>query len=203
MSRIREGVMQTPISPILTDVGASLEAIASTQTEEASLYIVLTDTNSRFSKISKRLTKQPYNHASISFDESLETLYTYALVNRSGLKGGIKKESLEDLEGARYSMYELPVTQDVWDEVRAKVRSMEENPVGTSYNHLALLNFLFNRELFSSDSSSKMFCSQFVIEVLGEVGIELFTNRSSTTVKPYDFVKSKLLRFVRRGTFRR
>lgn len=202
MSRLHSILAEEVVEPELTEVGVALEDIASNQTEPKHIYILLTDTQTRFSRISKALTHQPYNHASIAFDESLEALYTYALVNRNGWKGGLKKESSDSLKGARFSLYQLPVTQDIWDQVKGKVETMEENVVGTSYNHLALLNFVFDRELFKNNNTSKLFCSQFIVNVLSEAGVGLFHNRDSASIKPYDFVRSKLLRFVRRGTFR-
>lgn len=202
MSSLYRALSEPTINPELTEVALSLEAHAD-QVPEKRFYILLTDTGTLFSSLSKRITKNPYNHASIALDEGLEELYTYSLGGGvSKLVGGIEKESISELKGARYSLYELAVTTDVYNKVRDKIQAMYSEPVGSSYNHLGLINAVFQKEVFQSDLASKMFCSQFVVEVLSASGVELFKNRASSTVRPYDFVKSRLLKFVRRGTFR-
>jgi hypothetical protein len=163
------------------------------------VYIVLTDTKTRFSKLSKLITEAPYNHVSVAFDRSLKTLYTYALMNANGIKGGLKQETWEELEGANYSLYEIKVGIATLNKMKSRVKELEENAGNTRYNHLGLINAIFKKELFSSDKDSVMFCSQFVVELLRFSGIELFEGKSSSTITPYELVKSKLLRFVKRG----
>ena len=201
MSSLYQGVTRETVLPELTEAALSLEANMSND-DQKRLYVLLTDTGTRFSRISKLVTGDPYNHVSVSFDDTLETIYTYALRNANGFKGGLKKENLEVLKGSRYSLYELPVTTDIYGQVVSKVKEMEEDLVGTGYNHLALINAIFKKEIFESEMGAKMICSQFVVEILKQSGVELFKNRASSTVRPYDFVRSKLLRFVRRGKFR-
>ena len=201
MSSLHQGVIRETVLPELTEAALSLEANMSND-DQKRLYVLLTDTGTHFSRISKLVTGDPYNHVSVSFDDTLETIYTYALRNANGFKGGLKKENLEVLKGSRYSLYELPVTTDIYGQVVSKVKEMEEDLVGTGYNHLALINAIFKKEIFESEMGAKMICSQFVVEILKQSGVELFKNRASSTVRPYDFVRSKLLRFVRRGKFR-
>lgn len=186
----------------LTDLALALESISKNNTEDASIYILLTDTGTTFSKVAKFITKQPYNHASIAFDNSLTTLYTYAITNANGLKGGLMVEDNNNLKGSRYSLYALPVNNEVFNQVKTKVESMVNNVPGTGYNHLGLINAIFRREIFDSETDSRWFCSQFIVEVLKASGVELFKNKPSSFVKPYDFVKSKLLRFIKRGVIK-
>lgn len=203
MTKLLE-VIKQPVDewPTLSDVGVALESVTRDNTETHKVFILLTDTNTRFAKVSKLITKDPYNHVSIAFDADLENIYTYALRNVNGLKGGLKKETLDVLKGSRYSLYEMPVTEEVYDKVVNKVLEMEKDIVGTGYNHLSLINAVFRKEIFNSEIGSRMICSQFIVEVLKEVGVELFADKASSTIRPYDFVRSKLLRFVRRGKFR-
>jgi hypothetical protein len=168
-----------------------------------SAYILLTDTKTRFSKLSKLITEAPYNHVSVAFDHSLKTLYTYALMNANGIKGGLKQETWEELEGANYSLYEIKVGIATLNKMKSRVKELEENAGNTRYNHLGLINAVFKKELFSSDKDSVMFCSQFVVELLRFSGIELFEGKSSSVITPYELVKSKILRFVKRGKIKR
>lgn len=179
--------------------GISLLELADDEPVGNSIYILLTDTKTRFSKLSKVITKAPYNHVSISFDHSLNELYTYALINETGFKGGLKKENWDKLKGANYSLYEMKVPLTTLNKIKHRVKELESNVSNTKYNHLGLINAIFKKEIFNSDTSSTMFCSQFVVEILRFAEIDLFNGKSSSTITPYDLVNSKLLKFVRRG----
>ena len=197
MSRLLEGIPTESIS-------LSLEAASLLHAEKGvyPVYIVLTDTKTRFSKISRLITKDPYNHVSLSFTDDFEVLYTYALKNVNGMKGGLKIENREALLGSRYSLYKLDVTESIYTRIKQGVKEVEKEVSNTGYNHLALINAIFNKEIFESNEKTKMICSQFVVEILRASGVELFSKRHSSTIKPYEFVKSNLLKHVRRGTVR-
>lgn len=163
------------------------------------VYILLTDTKTRFSRISRLVTKDPYNHVSLSLTEDFQELYTYALVSVNGMKGGLKLETREMLKGANYSLYRLDVTESIHAKLVDLLEDVEQRINQTRYNHLALINLIFKRNIFDSGEDSKMVCSQFVTEILKAAGVELFNNRHSSTIRPYEFVKSKLLKHVKRG----
>ena len=46
------------------------------------IYIILTQSGTLFSKAIKLHTRDPYNHASISFDKSLEIMYSFGRKRR-------------------------------------------------------------------------------------------------------------------------
>lgn len=201
MSRLNVAVTLEVELPELTEEAISLEGLKNEEGRGRDLFILLTDTGTVFSKVAKVVTKQPYNHVSLAFDESLETLWTYCITNRNGLQGGLETETLKDLSGSRFSLYAITVTEEIYQSVKDKVETMAKDIPGTGYNHLGLLNAIFQREIFNNESTSRLFCSQFVVEILKTSGVELFKKKSSL-IRPYDFAKSKLMRFVRRGTLR-
>ncbi|MDU5946686.1 MAG: hypothetical protein E6Z15_06375, partial [Paenibacillus macerans] len=49
---------------------------------ERSVYILLTNTGTLFTRVIKGYTGAPYNHASISFDRELSELYSFFLMTR-------------------------------------------------------------------------------------------------------------------------
>lgn len=167
-----------------------------------SVYIVLTDTKTRFSKLSKLITGEPYNHVSISLDPDYSKLYTYALVSGDGRGvGGFKVETLSLLKGAEYLTYKLDLSKSAFMKVKSRLNYLAENIGVTTYNHLGLFNAIFNREVFRTNDSSSKFCSQFLVELLRESGIELFEGRNSSTVRPWEFVESRLLVKHSQGIF--
>ena len=46
------------------------------------VYVVLTQTGTLVSSIIRRYTKDPYNHASIAFDRSLDVMYSFGRKHR-------------------------------------------------------------------------------------------------------------------------
>jgi TusA-related sulfurtransferase len=167
------------------------------------LYVLLTDTPTVFSKISKAVTGDPYNHVSLAFDRELENVFTYALKTLdNGFKGGFKREDRKVLRGSRYSLYSVTLPSDTIRKVKSRVIDIEKKKLETSYNHFGLINAVLGRELFRAEATESMICSHFVAAIFEDAGIQLFKNKASAVIRPYDFVKSKLLKHVERGTIR-
>ena len=183
-----------------TEEGIALEAARKSK-DSKTAYIVLTDTKTRFSKISRWVTGDPYNHVSISFESDYEPMYTYALVNKGGLKGGFKKETTKILKGAHYLVYSIELTQKQFTQVRARVVELEANLGDTRYNHLGLFNAVFRKNIFQSRHKAGQVCSEFVATLLENVGIEILDGRDASIIRPYEFIQTKLLDFVEEGRF--
>lgn len=166
-----------------------------------SIYILLTDTKTQFSKVSRLITGDPYNHVSLMLTDNFDDpIYTYALNNGiSSVKGGFMVEDKSDLYGSLYSLYELKVTEKAYQQIKERVEFLANNPNQTRYNHLGLFNAIFRKNIFSSNDGQILICSEFVVEVLRFGGVELLRDRLASTIRPYDLVRSKLLKFVRRG----
>lgn len=171
---------------------------------EQYIYVLLTDTKTMFSRFSKALTGQPYNHVSLMLTENFDDpIYTFSLSNGlNGIWGGFMVETREELKGSKYSLYRLGVTIDVFQKIQDRVVGFLNAPDKTKYNHLGLFNAIFQKNIFSSDDAQVGICSEFVVEVLKFGGVSLFGNRAGSTVRPYDLVKSKLLKFHKRGTIK-
>lgn len=166
-----------------------------------SIYVLLTDTKTQFSKVSRLITGDPYNHVSLMLTDSFDDpIYTYSLNNGiSSVKGGFMVEDRANLFGSFYSLYELKVTDAAFGQIKERVEFLAANPDQTRYNHLGLFNAIFRKNIFSSTDGQISICSEFIVEVLRFGGIELLKGRIGSTIRPYDLVRSKLLKFVRRG----
>jgi len=185
---------------LLTEIGVSLESISTVDTTK-SVYILLTDTKTTFSKVSKMITGDPYNHISIMLNYDFDNIFTFSIRNGLNKSGGFLREDRQDLRGSRYSLYKMSVTDDVYLSIRNRIDNYFKNVNETTYNHFGIINAVLKQGVFKDEDKS-MICSQFVATVLRESGIELFKNRPLSTVRPYEFVKSKLLKFVERGTIK-
>lgn len=203
-------MMKLDLNEILKDCGdgfeLSVEARKNIESksdkDSKSIYILLTDTNTTFSNFSKMITGQPYNHISVMLEPNFDEIYTYALTNVNGISGGFKKENRGVLDGASYSLYKIDVTDESHENIKGLVFSKMESAESTSYNHLGLFNTIFDMDIFESPKES-MICSEFAVEVLRSSGLEIFKEKSSSRIKPYDIVKSRMLQFVQRGKIKK
>lgn len=191
----------------LTKQELTLEGLSMIQESEASdgvaMYVLLTDTKSWFQDIARRITKQPYNHVSLSFDSDLNEVYSYSIYTaENGFRGGLMREDKKELMGAKYSLYMIRLDHEAYRKVRTSVSNLIRNKDKTNYNTLGLINAIFDVDIFKTDDGQKMICSEFVSNVFENAGIKLLNNKYGSRVKPYDLVKSKLLKFVRRGTIK-
>jgi hypothetical protein len=193
------------LTEFFTDDFYNLLSLSENQVEsfqgKNAIFVLLTDTKTRFSNLSKFVTGDPYNHVSLAFDKELSKIYTYALTTGSnGFRGGFKEETLDIFpEGARYLMYSIYVNDEIFKKIKKTVKHYSTISSDTSYFHGALINSILNKEIFSTDDENKMICSQFVYLIFQKSGIELLKNRAPSTIQPYQLIKSKFLSFHRRG----
>lgn len=168
------------------------------------IYILLTDTKTWVSKVSRVITGDPYNHVSLMLSDSFDDgIYTFSLSNGfNGIRGGFQVEDRKNLKGSHYSMYRLTVSMAAYEKIRERVTSYVKAVDKTSYNHLGLFNAIFKRDLFKTEDGQTSICSEFVLEVLKFSGVELFNKRLSSTVRPYELIRSKFLKFYKRGVIK-
>lgn len=180
--------------------GSGLEHDQSTE-ETRPIYVLLTDTGTFFSKVSKAITRQPYNHVSLSFSEDLKgDIYAYN-ISADGFGGGLRKESLNELKGARFTLYRADIPVSSFLSIHERVVSMFDERHKTRYNHLGLLNAIFKKGVVENATEGEMICSQFIVEVFKSASVDLFPRvKVTSTIRPYDLVRARLLKHVRRGT---
>lgn len=163
------------------------------------IYILLSQTTSALTRFIKFCTKNPYNHASIAFDERLEYTYSFGRINPNDpLIGGFAHERLDAgvFKDATCQLLSLDVTPEQYAVMRARVAHIERNQVKYKYNFIGLFGARFN---FKVDRKYAYFCSEFVSNVLQEVGLfpEDFPPH---LVKPSDLVEHLNLKVEYQGS---
>lgn len=158
--------------------------------DETWVYILIIDSKSRFSKVIKGITKDPYNHSSISFDKSLTSMYSFNV-------GGFIDESLKDtyVPQASFSLYRTKVKKSSVDIMQKLANKIASDETKFKYNWTGLGGVILNKEI---KRDNQFFCSEFVAYLLKNSGNDLFSKPVSL-VKPYDFAKNKNFEFVYRG----
>ncbi|MGM8216577.1 hypothetical protein ACLIA0_13495 [Bacillaceae bacterium W0354] len=153
------------------------------------IYVLLTDTGTLFTKMIKRFTNAPYNHASIVFDEELNEIYSFGRKHpRNPLNAGFIKEDVyigtyRHYYNTRCKLLKIEVSPNVHIRIRDVIQNFNNNKDKYSYNLLGLIGVAINLPISQRD---KYFCSQFVSEVFEKSGLYLW-DLPSALVTPNDF----------------
>lgn len=165
------------------------------------VYVLLTHTGTVLSNAIKMVTKNPYSHASISFDDTLEDMYSFGRKYKNNpligtfVSENIKSGLYSDVsETANYSLYVTFVTKDQLDAMKKRLNKFQEDGVSLKYSFIGLINHKLGKE---SDSVDSFFCSQFVDHIMS-AGKQYF-DRHSSLVAPTDFANNKDFYFVSKG----
>ncbi|WP_411348520.1 hypothetical protein [Paenibacillus sp. WLX2291] len=169
--------------------------------EEQSVYILLTNTGTLFTRMIGLYTKAPYNHASISFDRELNELYSFGRKQPNNpLNGGFVKENIQTGTYSKYPnttcvIYELKVTPREVDKMKRVLHIFIRSSQKYGYNLLGIIGVAIQEPV---EFSNSYFCSQFVAEILHRSGIKLWS-KLPALVTPEDLRSSEQLCLVYEG----
>lgn len=151
------------------------------------IYIILSQTGTLFSKAIKWHTKDPYNHASISFDQDLEAMYSFGRKRRyNPIDTGLIQENFDRgifsyFPNARCCILEIPVTDEEYDTMYGVVEEFYRNKDNYRYNLMGVLTYTVGVGLTRKDH---FFCSQFVSYIISNMSC---WSSNPALTKPMDF----------------
>ena len=153
------------------------------------IYILMTQTGTRFSKLLKLQSKHPYNHVSIALDRDLTQLYSFGRKHiYFPLFAGFIQE---DISGGLYALYhntdcllyEMNVSEKEYDNICSIIESFQEEEKHYRYNLLGLITILCGIPV---ERRYHFVCSQFVAYVLEKSNVTKLP-KSHTMITPQDF----------------
>lgn len=168
------------------------------------IYILLTKSGTIVSRLVSLFTKDKYTHVSISFEECLQPMYSSSRKNgvtilpagpcvENFYRGYLKRHPLIPC-----ALYELKVSEEVYNEAKKNVEVIIENADKYGFNLLGLMccgmNISFRRD-------RKYFCSQFVGEILNN-SKALKLPKETTLMRPSDYMVIPELNCVFVGTLK-
>lgn len=143
--------------------------------EEKYIYLLISQTNTRFGKLIRKFGKIQYNHASIALDSELSEIYSFARQRHSlVLTGKLVRENISrfTLNRATHidaTIFKVPVTAEQYDEIRALIEEIY-NDKEYLYNLFSVLTYPLTKGL----SVYKAFtCNEFAMYVLKILGHEI------------------------------
>jgi len=154
------------------------------------IYVLLTNTGTKFTRLIQAFTDAPYNHASLAFDPELKELYSFGRKRPTNpwfagfIKENVYEGTYSRFPDTRCALLRLKVSARQRAAILQTVRRFQEQKDQYRYNLIGLLGVVFQVEMAPRNS---YFCSQFVAEVLRNTGNPLWS-RPSALVTPHDFL---------------
>ena len=153
------------------------------------LYIVLTQTGTFFSKMFGIFTRRPYNHTSLSFDLSLQEMYSFARLSLQEtpwdarfIVEHCRKGVYAQKSDTTACVYRLPVSDTQLALARQTVQMFVDNAPKYKYNLLGVVHIWLG---IPWERRYRFACSQFVAYVLQKAGCFVF-ERGYSVIKPGD-----------------
>jgi len=162
------------------------------------VYLLLTDTGTRLTRLIRLYTGDRYNHASVAFDPGLKEMYSFGRKKpHNPLIGGFVRENAEGplFARAECALYICDIGSDAYFRMRNIIREMEREQHRYKYNLLGLFSLMFNIGL---ERDRAYFCSQFVASLFAQCGCPLSIKPPGLTT-PGGLAFSPRLRLVYQG----
>lgn len=164
------------------------------------LYVVLMDLNMIRNKVIKAYTHSKWSHSAISFDSSLDEMYSYAnerdennKVLRTGFTRENKRSYLKINPKCKTKLFALFVTPVQMENVKKLVDYYLNNMSKTAYNMFSIIGIIVHKVLKRAvNDPLKMICSQFVYTILLAAQVTSTITKNTALVTPED-INSKLL----------
>lgn len=143
--------------------------------ELRSIYVVFSSTPYKVGKAIRALTRETYNHVSISLDENLTKMYSFSRrFYRTPFYGGFVQESVSryHLKGstAQIRVCRLQITEEQYKTLEAHLAKLFEQKERYLYNHLSASTALLHKPVKVRDAYT---CVEFCVNVLRSCGIAL------------------------------
>ena len=159
--------------------------------EAKKLYIVISQTGSIVSKFIRIVTRDRYNHVSISLDKDLTNMYSFGRVHTyNPFIGGFVKESVESGTFKRFVkntvavIMELDIPAELHSEIAKDLAHMYRHRSEYHYNYKGLFLAMFGK---ARHKIHTFYCSEFLQSFLEKHGI-IEPDPDTKVIKPMDFL---------------
>ncbi len=176
------------------------------------VYIVLTANDTPLGNTIRAVTQEPYSHASISFDPSMNDMYSFG--NKINITGNRQYNSfgstnemfnqkrtektalrISYMPKSTYGIYCIFCTEEQVKLMMSRVNAIFKHQDQYKFNIIGLVKYAFGKP---SHDPYKLFCSQFVTMILntGKNGI---LDRDSSLYSPYEISELRGVQFIETG----
>ena len=155
--------------------------------EKRSIYVVLSQTGTVFSRALKFFTRAEYNHASISLTPTLDKMYSFGRLNPyNPFIGGfvheyIDKGTFKRFKNTKALILEIEVTNDQYKKIIDIIKYVKKNKEKYKFNVTGMFLSAIKVKVRKRRS---FYCAQFVKYLLDRAKVE---NNIEDTVRPENF----------------
>ena len=173
-------------------------------TDTKSLFIVVSQTNTLTSRIIQFYTRAPFNHISLSLDENLDRMYSFARRNPPrAFPSGFMQESMEKslfgmMDYVPCQIYKLNVSDNQYNSVMRIIDEFNKISDDYKFNVLGFVSMILKLKL---RRAKRFMCSQFVAYVLSNSEIIDF-GKDYSLVTPEDIRTNENLVMVFDGNLK-
>ena len=141
------------------------------------LYVVFSATPLKMGSVIRSVTREKYNHVSISFDPELKILYSFARHYKNApLYGGFVRETpiryMDNGKTADIFVCALPITENEYLEIKEKIKMLAESR-SCHYNMLSAATSIISRRVFIKNCYT---CIEFAVHILSGIVPEISEN---------------------------
>lgn len=133
------------------------------------VFITLMHSGTYLSNIIKKVTKDEFSHACISFNSKLDPMYSFGSKKLEGFDLGlVRHNSNADFYKrykAHYRVYVMFVDSESYTKIMKRLKWFENNSEKLKYDLFGLIKIFFNHD--TEKNKYKYFCSRFVAELIG------------------------------------
>jgi len=154
------------------------------------IYLVFSRTGTWLSRTLNLFSDSKYVHASISFDNRFNAMYSFGRKHPNNpFSGGFVEENIFEGVYKNYIdseciIYEIPITDIQFEGIKKDIALFNFNKDNYRYNFLGLFGILLNVPL---NRDNYYFCSQFVYELFEKHGV-LNLNKKAGLVTTIDLM---------------
>ena len=166
------------------------------------IYLVGSQTGSVLSAFLGMVTGARYNHISIALDEDLAKMYSFGRRNPyNPFRGGFVHEPLHGGTFARFPqtvavVKRVPVTQEQYDCIAARLERMHRHRLDYRYNFLGLCLAGMMHRVYRPEN--RFYCSEFVRDVLLDARV-IEAHQLPVIVTPEEILSGLKGQFVFQG----
>jgi len=132
---------------------------------EKSVYVILSQTGTVFSRALKFFTHAEYNHASLSLTPDLSKMYSFGRLNPyNPFIGGFVEEgkdvgTFKRFDQTKAIVIELKVSEEKYNAIKYFIEYFVKHKLEFRYNYWGIFFACFKK---SHTSSKRFYCSEFV-----------------------------------------
>jgi hypothetical protein len=166
------------------------------------VYVLLTRSNTLVSRIIYQVTKDEFTHCSLSIDQDMQKMYSFCRRYPDlPLPAGFTSESIYQGFYKKHhtipcKLYSFEVSDDDYVRLKVSLEQLMEKSSELKYDLLGTFYCRLNR---AHERYNHRYCSWFVSELLGKLGVLNF-NKHYSLVRPVDFTDRADLTFEYSGT---